>query len=326
MEIAAFRGRPVQLEFLIEGTKVPGPLPFFGGPVWAVLGPMLFVAAAILAWRNYKLGRADSRGALRLGAFVIATVLLLVFARPIPGAFGAFVELFDSNFAHALYIGLYVVLSYLALEPFVRKRWPRALVSWSRLLAGGIRDPMVGREVLLGAFAILAAVVPIFLLEMGLGALGVELGTPPPILYRGLEGPLQTLANIAGMAGFAVFLAGALVLILVLFRAVFRLPWLANGLWLALAVVADRSREVIPLTTLLFYAIMLLLLSRVGFLAMVVYLLVALVLGNTVPVSVFPSDWYFTQGLVVLVVFGALLGWGYRAATEGRSLFEAPAE
>ena len=41
-------------------------------------------------------------------------------------------------------------LLYLALEPYVRKFWPTDLVSWSRLLAGNVADPQVGRDVLLG--------------------------------------------------------------------------------------------------------------------------------------------------------------------------------
>ena len=41
-------------------------------------------------------------------------------------------------------------LLYIALEPYVRRRWPATLVSWSRLLAGGFRDPLVGRDLLAG--------------------------------------------------------------------------------------------------------------------------------------------------------------------------------
>ena len=34
-------------------------------------------------------------------------------------------------------------LYYLALEPYVRRLWPQALISWSRVLAGRVRDPLV---------------------------------------------------------------------------------------------------------------------------------------------------------------------------------------
>jgi serine/threonine-protein kinase len=47
-------------------------------------------------------------------------------------------------------------LIYLALEPFARKRWPVTLVSWGRLLSGNLRDPLIGRDLLIG---VLAAVI-----------------------------------------------------------------------------------------------------------------------------------------------------------------------
>lgn len=45
-----------------------------------------------------------------------------------------------------------MALGYLAIEPAMRRRRPQALVSWTRLLAGEIRDPLVGRDLLVGAF------------------------------------------------------------------------------------------------------------------------------------------------------------------------------
>ena len=39
--------------------------------------------------------------------------------------------------------------AYLALEPYVRRRWPEALIGWNRMLAGRWKDPRVGRDVLL---------------------------------------------------------------------------------------------------------------------------------------------------------------------------------
>ena len=44
-------------------------------------------------------------------------------------------------------------IGYLAVEPFLRRRWPEVLVTWARLLAGDFRDPLVGRDVLIGCAA-----------------------------------------------------------------------------------------------------------------------------------------------------------------------------
>jgi serine/threonine-protein kinase len=39
---------------------------------------------------------------------------------------------------------------YLALEPYVRRRWPHSIISWSRLVAGKWKDPLLGRDLLSG--------------------------------------------------------------------------------------------------------------------------------------------------------------------------------
>ncbi len=49
-----------------------------------------------------------------------------------------------------LFVASLLWLFYLALEPYVRRFWPQALISWARLLGGSLRDPLVGRDVLVG--------------------------------------------------------------------------------------------------------------------------------------------------------------------------------
>ena len=41
-------------------------------------------------------------------------------------------------------------LVYVALEPYLRRNWPDALVSWTRLCHGHIRDPVVASHILVG--------------------------------------------------------------------------------------------------------------------------------------------------------------------------------
>ena len=45
------------------------------------------------------------------------------------------------------------VVVVLAVEPFLRRRWPRTIAGWNRLFAGRVRDPLVGRDVLFGLTA-----------------------------------------------------------------------------------------------------------------------------------------------------------------------------
>ena len=55
--------------------------------------------------------------------------------------------------AWGLIVATTVWVLYVALEPHVRRRWPSSLISWGRLLAGQMRDPVVGRDLLVGILA-----------------------------------------------------------------------------------------------------------------------------------------------------------------------------
>jgi hypothetical protein len=53
-------------------------------------------------------------------------------------------------FARGTLVGLAAYTFYMALEPDVRRRSPETLVSWSRAIDGRLRDPLVGRDLLIG--------------------------------------------------------------------------------------------------------------------------------------------------------------------------------
>ena len=157
IEAAAYRGKPVYFELIGPWTRPERMQPYqpTAGErvvlvIFIVLLLSLLVVGAMLARRNLRLGRGDRRGASRLAAFVFAAWAVAWF-------FGAHhVPNFDelALFIEFLVWGLvwscFIWVLYIALEPYVRRRWPATLVSWSRLLAGDFRDPLVGRDVLAG--------------------------------------------------------------------------------------------------------------------------------------------------------------------------------
>ena len=59
-------------------------------------------------------------------------------------------------------LGALVWVLYVAFEPYVRRRQPELLVSWTRLVGGRFADPLVGRDLfgglLLGCAAYLVLV------------------------------------------------------------------------------------------------------------------------------------------------------------------------
>ncbi len=156
IEAAAYRGKPVYFELIGPWTRPERMQPYqptrdeIASVIFLISLLSVLVVSAMLARRNLRLGRGDRRGASRLAAFVFAATTVGTFfgAHHVPNfdEFGLFFECLAWGLAWS---GFQWVL-YVALEPYVRRRWPATLVSWSRLLAGGFRDPLVGRDVLIG--------------------------------------------------------------------------------------------------------------------------------------------------------------------------------
>jgi serine/threonine-protein kinase len=70
------------------------------------------------------------------------------------GSLGIEQQRFGSALSNALFAAALWGLIYLAIEPQVRRLRPAMLVTWSRLVsAGSWRDPMLGRDVAIGAAA-----------------------------------------------------------------------------------------------------------------------------------------------------------------------------
>src|SRR5262249_38063081 len=114
---------------------------------WVALGWLGFVfnalpilVSAYFGIRNLRLGRGDWRGASRLALFVFVMNLLIGLSTARlseNGLLGVGWDLSDGrSFAHALIHGFEIWFAYMALEPYVRRLWPRMLVSWTRLLSG----------------------------------------------------------------------------------------------------------------------------------------------------------------------------------------------
>ena len=132
------------------------------------------VVGVLLARRNLRLNRADRLGAARFG---VCITLASLAARLISGTHSTDprVEISSQIFAGLAFAGFNGGIAwvyYLAIEPYGRRFWPDALLAWTRLWSGRLRDPRVGREVLIGmafgAFSLVVVEVP-KLLSIALG-------------------------------------------------------------------------------------------------------------------------------------------------------------
>ena len=162
VEAAAWRGKPVYFQVIGPWTRPTRmqPVPNPAQPLAQLVLVIVICVAVLLTWRSVKQGRADLRGASRLAVFVFVCSMLdwLLTANHVPT--GVEFISFVGGVSWALLIGTMVWCLYVALEPLVRKRWPESLISWSQLLAGQLRHPLVGGHVLIGvAFGVAYALL-----------------------------------------------------------------------------------------------------------------------------------------------------------------------
>ena len=179
IEAAAYRGRPVSFEIVgpwTAASREPGAVgrrrrgPGAGGDSGAPR------RGRVLARRNLRSGRADRRGAFRIGAllfFILSATWVLL---PHTSSLNDETDRLFTFIGIGLFIGGVMYLVYLALEPFVRRSWPTMLVGWSRALAGRLHDPVIGRDLLAGTACGLA----ITALEHVNAIAPVLLGWPEP--------------------------------------------------------------------------------------------------------------------------------------------------
>ncbi len=122
--------------------------------------PALMLAAAALAWHNLKAGRGDRRGATRAASILLVLEIAgwLVGSQH-TGVLGQDVTRLFGAGGRALFSAGLLWLTYLGLEPYIRRFSPDSLIGWTRLINGRWRDPQVASDVLVGVCAGLAMTV-----------------------------------------------------------------------------------------------------------------------------------------------------------------------
>ena len=119
-----------------------------------VLVMVAWWGAAALMLRNLALGHGDRKGAFRLAVFWMSAVFLiwLCQAHHVPSMSGEWTHFV--NFVHIAGGSAFVMCTlYLAVEPFVRRKWPELLIGWTSVLQGSPLNPRVGHEILVGLAA-----------------------------------------------------------------------------------------------------------------------------------------------------------------------------
>ena|GEM_PF-1170181 len=322
VEAATLYGKPVSFEII--DPRMPEVGVESSQRMWDLIRDIaagaLFIIAIVgglfFAHRNLRLGRGDRRNATRLAVFVFALVLLVW----ILGPHASF-----TVFLGSLWMACLVWILYIAIEPFVRRRWPWILVSWTRLLSGEWRDPLVARDVLVGAA--IGALIQ-FLVRFLRAQLQSWLGYPvaPTGNY--------TFYNIIGIRHFAASLLSIFVEVLFLtlvgislfliLRVLLRNQKAAMVAWIMLAAaIPGYGNNVWTVAGSLSGGIICLwVLMRFGLVALAFVYLTGLLFNS--PITLDVSAWYSDYGFAVLAIFGAIVLYAFRTSLGGRPIFGTP--
>jgi serine/threonine-protein kinase len=215
-------------------------------------------------------------------------------------------------------------LAYLAVEPFLRRHWPEVLVTWARLLAGDFRDPLVGRDVLVGCAAgtILAIV--------GIAGFVIpeKFGMPSDLVFADVYGIVYRLQGVLPLlvwrAAQGVLAGLGTVFLLLLCRmalgsqraAIFSFVF-ANAV---IAGVAAGDFWIPFLSTIVHVGVFVFLIVRFGLLAAVVQFYVW-GLFIFFPLTADLSAWYAGAGVSAALVLATLTLYSFRTALGGRPAF-----
>ena len=292
-----------------------------------VLRLIVILFAAFLARRNLKANRGDLRGALRLAVVFLAlgTAIDLLDASSSVSAVAA---IWANNLSLRLFSAALIWLGYLAVEPYVRRLWPHALIAWTRVLEGRLRDPLVGRDLLVGGVAgILSTAV--FLLPWTAPWLGLP---PPAPIAQGvgaLGSTAQWLAVLLSMALESFLVPVVYLVCLLLFRVVLRKPWLATAtFFLVVAVLQFVFYQGIPLAglwiaaTLCLGAIGLIVITRFGLFAFLVTVFFSS--WERLVLTTDPGSWYFGPSALTMALFAAIAVHGFWLSIGGQLTFRDP--
>ena len=225
VEAAAFDGRPVFFRLVapwtpraasVAVTREARPGEAVLAFVLAAVVIVLPIVAVSIARYNLRRGRVDTRGATRVAVTigVLASVGSILATQQLPRQLP--VGVFE-YFAMPALVALLAWCFYAAIEPSVRRAWPGMLISWTRLIDGRWRDPLVGRDLLVGSTLMAVARLTIAGWERFIRSLGMETGVNPLRLSFA-----SIVDTYLGSAQGGLFLVFGLALLLVLARLTLR--------------------------------------------------------------------------------------------------------
>jgi tRNA A-37 threonylcarbamoyl transferase component Bud32 len=335
IEAAAWQGKPVSWHvtkpYAENNTE---PIPIIRVIIMITVLIAILLGGSIFALRNLRRGRGDRRGAARLAWFYFGLGLFAwVFIEHHVAALNE-LALSSRTIGSFLIASGVLWLMYMAIEPFVRRRWPVVLVGWNRLLRGDLRDPLVGRDLLLGAVLgtfgtlmyylcyPLAALFNASQIRPSIGSqIGEYLGTlnlftGTNVFIGSILFYLMISISVALSIGFLMFLV----------RVLLRRTWITIITLMVLLTVffsSDESSLIFLIPAALTSGALIFIYFRFGLLSLVV----SFFFGNSLaafPITTQFSAWHSGIGITGLALLLAFTLYAFYYSLGGRPMFGAP--
>jgi hypothetical protein len=320
VEAGSMRGRPVAFYLLGSWAKPWRVSSGATGSETAMVIIIFFIAisvvigAVVLARKNLREGRGDRKGAVTLGCAVSVVLWGLwiceVQATASLGLLGSFLIAVCTT----TFYGVLFWVIYLALEPFVRRYWPQTLVSWTTLLNGRFRDPIVGRDLLIGAAL---GVGTALLLRSTLFLVNDPLWPAHETLAGMRSTTGEILSHLINATRSSLFVFFLLFLLRVLLRRELAAGIVFVLLFSSLNMLNSDQPLIQGATTAVYFCMFAVAVLRWGLTSLTSGVLVADLL-LIMPVTTDRSAWFLGQMIFIGLLPMALCIWAFRTSIDRR--------
>jgi ABC-type antimicrobial peptide transport system permease subunit len=231
-------------------------------------------------------------------------------------------ELFILASSSSLFVAAIVYVVYLAIEPYVRRHWPHGIISWSRLLMGRLRDPLVGRDALFGVLLGVTWTLIFQFMFLALKHIGASPDLSSPEFFLGAR---HVLGACASHLTTSIEAALVFFFLMFVFRVLFRKPWLAAlafvALWTFTKSYGEHHLTYILPAYVAVYGIAAFVVLRFGFIALAVGIFTVDLVSN-LPLTTDLSSWYLGNSIFAVLLIAAITVWGCYCALAGQKLIK----
>jgi serine/threonine-protein kinase len=295
--------------------------------VWFGIMLVLLVFGLYLARRNIRMKRSDARGAFRISAFAFLALASAsaLWAHHAYNSFGDFMWWIRGGLAFFLYDAVFIWVAYMAMEPAMRRRWAGLLISWSRLMSGRFSDPLVGRDILIGAIAGAAAAIAMFIFRGLPDWMFLPRAWSAHIELNSLLGWPQQLGTVLYIIGLTAFYGVGWMVAMVFCYTVFRKTWLVAVVFTFFGTVSQLVESSGGLSAQIlsggiYSGVIAGLLLGYGFLPAAISFFVYSILVR-MPLRLGPPGWSARASVLTFIIIAAVAVYGFYTSLGGRPVF-----